>query len=97
VVLNRDPNSNASGASRNRDVAADLRFERDITALYRLGPRAIAEACRHLGATSYRQTEVEQVVARYAALDPDVVLALEGNRFPKQPTLRVVGGRHGSR
>jgi len=53
---NRNPDNTRKTASNNSD-AADRRFERDITALYRLGPRAIAEAFRHLGATSFRMTE----------------------------------------
>jgi hypothetical protein len=74
--------------------AADRRFQRDVTALYQRGPRAVAAAFRHLGATSFRQTEIEQVVARFAAVDPELLRFLGGDRFPPYPDLRLVRGRH---
>jgi hypothetical protein len=74
--------------------AADRRFERDVKAVYGLGPRAIAELLRHLGANNFRMTEIEQATARFAALDPDHVRLSGTDRFPPSPDLRLVRGRH---
>jgi hypothetical protein len=91
--MTRDPNSNAIRAPRNSD-AADRRFARNLDKLYPLGPRIFAEILGRLGETSFRMTEIEQVVAHFAALDPELLRALGGDRFPPRPDLRIVGGRH---
>jgi hypothetical protein len=72
--------------------AADRRFERDVKALYRQGLRALAELLRHLGATSFRMTEIEQATARFAVLDPELLRAFGADRFPPHPDLRLAGG-----
>jgi hypothetical protein len=94
--VTRNPNSNATRASRNSDPV-DRHLQRNVVKARRLGDRALYEMLLELSAVTGHRATVESVVARYAALDPDIVSALGGDRFPEQPTLRVVGGRHGSR
>jgi hypothetical protein len=73
----------------------DLRFERHVDRLHRLGARAVAELLREIGAETMHMTSIERAVERFAALDPDTLNRLGGDRFPTRP-LRVVGGRdHG--
>jgi hypothetical protein len=49
-----------------------------------------------LGRRTMHMTTIEQVVERYARLDPDKVRALGGDQFPPRPSSRLVGGRrHG--
>lgn len=75
----------------------DLRFERDAGRLHALGPRVLAEFLAELGADTFRMTDIERRLERYAGLDPDAVRAAGGDRFPARPSLRVVGGRHAAR
>jgi hypothetical protein len=91
-VATRSPNSTATGASRNSD-AADWRFARNLDKLYPLGPRIFALILGRLGETSFRMTEIEALVARFAALDPETLRALGADRWPPRPDLRIVGGR----
>jgi hypothetical protein len=90
-VAFRDPHSTATSASRNSD-AADQRFVRNLDKLYPLGPRIFAEILGRLGETSFRMTEIEALVARFADQDPETLRALGADRWPPRPDLRVVGG-----
>jgi hypothetical protein len=87
----------ARPAFRNRDArasdAADLRFARNLDKLYPHGPRIFALILSRLGETSFRMTEIEALVARFAALDPETLRALGADRWPPRPDLRIVGGR----
>jgi hypothetical protein len=88
----RDPNSTAFSAARN-SAAADLRFARNLDKLYPHGPRIFAEILGRLGETSFRMTEIEALVARFADQDPETLRALGADRWPARPDLRVVGGQ----
>jgi hypothetical protein len=71
-------------------------YRHNVGRLHALGPRVLAEFLAELGADSYRMTDIERRLERYARLDPGIVRGLGGNRFPPRPSLRVVGGRrHG--
>ena len=67
----------------------DLRFQRDVSRLHRLGPRALHELLREIGATRQIQTYVEQRAAAFAAVDPDQLAATGGDRFPAWPVREV--------
>ena len=88
--MTRDLNSNATRASRNSAVA-DLRFARNLDKLYPFGPRIFAEILGRLGETSFRMTEIEEIVARFADLDHETLRAFGADRWPARPDLRVVG------
>lgn len=76
------------------DHAAERAFDRQVEALHRLGPRAVAEFLREIGARGMRWALIEQLLARYARLDPAVVRAVGGDRFPPPPPprLRIIDG-----
>ena len=63
----------------------DFAFERDVVKLHHLGPRAIAELLRDVGAQTMRMTAIESRVADFADLDPGVVQVLGGDRFARPP------------
>ena len=62
--------------------AADLRLQRDVTAVHRLGARALYELLREIGAIAGTRTTIDRIVARYAGLDPELLRALGADRFP---------------
>jgi hypothetical protein len=72
----------------------DLRFDRDVARLHGLGPRAVAELLREIGAETLHMTTIEATVERYARLDPDTLRHLGGDRFAPRPSLRIIGGLH---
>jgi hypothetical protein len=86
----RDPNSTATGTFCNSDPA-DQQFERQVLRLYTLGARAVCELLREVGVQTMHMTTIEQVLDRYACIDPDALTALSGDQFPPYPDLRVVG------
>ena len=63
----------------------DFAFERNVVKLHHLGPRAIAELLRDVGAQTMRMTSIEARVADFADLDSGVVRALGGDRFARPP------------
>jgi len=67
----------------------DLRFRRDVERLHRLGPRVLFEALSELGAIRLCRFEIEELVARYAALDAATLRAAGADRMPPLP-LRLV-------
>jgi hypothetical protein len=70
---------------------AEIRFARAIGRLHPLGPRVLAEFLAELGAARMIRTEIEAMVERYInRLDPKIVRALGGDRFPVSP-IRAVG------
>jgi soluble lytic murein transglycosylase-like protein len=73
---------------------ADLRLQRDVAAVYRLGARALYELLREIGASTGARPLIDQIAARYAGLDPALVRAVGADRFPPHPDLRLVRGRH---
>jgi hypothetical protein len=89
-MIARNPNSTATGASRNSDPV-DRQFERQVLRLYTLGARAVCELLREVGVQTMHMTTIEQALTRYAALDPETLRVLDGDQFPPYPDLRVVG------
>ena len=63
----------------------DLAFERDVARLHQLGPRAVAELLRDVGAQTMKMTTIESRVADFADLDLNTVHALGGDRFARPP------------
>src|SRR5262249_2430588 len=84
----------ASFAAQTQDLVADLgdiRFERAVARLHRLGPRPLYEMLVDLAARRLLGSEIEEAVNRFAALDPVMVEAVGGDRFAPIP-LHLVGG-----
>jgi hypothetical protein len=63
----------------------ELRFRRDVERVWRLGPRAQYELLSELAARHTLRTEIEQLVARYSRVDPEVVRRTAGDRMPPTP------------
>jgi hypothetical protein len=87
-AVTRDPKSNAIRASRNCD-AADLRLQRNAAAVHRLGPRAVYELLLDLGAITWHRAAVDELAARYAAIDRTHLYVAGGDRFAPRPLLPV--------
>jgi hypothetical protein len=62
-----------------------MRFRWLVTQVHRLGPRVVGELLAEIGGEYLIRTAIETKLERYAALDPAVVRALGGDRFPKTP------------
>ena len=67
------------------DVIADLRRQRHVRKLHRLGPRVLDELLVEIGAERSITTIIERKIERYAALDPTALEALRGDRFSPLP------------
>ena len=67
------------------DLVADLRFHRQVEKLHRLGPRATGELLLEIAECLGCRSFVDQRLKAYAAHDPKVVKALDGDRFPRPP------------
>jgi hypothetical protein len=59
--------------------------------VHRLGPRVLFELVDELDRVHGLGDDVDRRLERYARLDPRLLRALGGDRFPASPT-RVVGG-----
>ena len=62
-------------------VAADLKRQHQVARLYSLCPRPVLAALIEVAASG----ELDTVLADYAQLDLEVVVALGGNHFPPVP------------
>ena len=87
--MTRDLNSNATRASRNSGDAADLRLQRNVVKVRRLGDRALFELMIELAAVTGQRATVESVVARYAGIDQASLYVTRGDRFAPRPLLLV--------
>ncbi len=65
------------------------RWERMIEHIHSLGPRPLAEMLAEIAAATGQHVRVVDLVEEYAALDPAVLRAVGGDRFPPIP-LEVV-------
>ena len=62
-------------------VVADLKRQRQVAHLLSLGPRPVLEALVEVEAGA----DLDRVLADYARLDLEVVIALGGDKFPPAP------------
>ena len=60
------------------EVVADLKRQRQVARLHSLGPRPVLEALVEVEAG----VDLDRVLAAYARLDLEVVIALGGDKFP---------------
>ncbi len=65
------------------------RFERMVERLHRLGPRPTAELLNEIMRYTGQSKFIADRLQAYAALDPEIVRAVGGDRFPPMP-LEVV-------
>ena len=89
-------NHNIRRASCASD-AADLRLQHNVVKLHSLDPRVLYELLVEVSAVTGAMTAIDQTVARYAGLDPELLRAVGADQFPPCPALRIVRGRHAPR
>ena len=65
------------------------RFERQIERLHRLGPRVFGELLAEIAAAAGQHVRVVDLVEEYAELDPEIVRAVGGDRFPPTPLVAI--------
>ena len=75
------------------DVIADLRRQRNVRKLHRLGPRVLDALLVEIGAERGITTIVERKIERYAGLDPEALKVTGADEF-WPVSIREV--RHGS-
>ena len=85
-------NADSSKTDRIRPLAEvvehlvdDLRFHRHVERLHALGPRAVGELLLEIGELRACRTFIDQRLDAYAALDPETVKAVDGDKFPRPP------------
>jgi hypothetical protein len=67
-----------------------LRRQRHIERIFKLGSRVVFEMIDELDRYHGPGDDLDQRLARYAAIDPTILAAIRGNQFARTPT-RVVG------
>lgn len=65
----------------------DVRFQRQVVRLHKLGPRAVAEALAEIGRRATVRNVVDVVVDEFAALDYNAIRAAGGDRFAPCPLM----------
>ena len=67
------------------DPLSNMRFERAVVRVHQLGPRAVGELLREISHTHGLAGDIEERLARYARLDPEIVRAMGWDHFPPLP------------
>lgn len=67
----------------------DLKFRRAVEKLHAKGPRAVGELLAEIGAERSCRTEIEAKLERFAAIDDEVLHAMDANRMPTSPIHEV--------
>ncbi len=76
-----DNNQNRRAFQDSAEIGSP-RFERMIERLHRLGPRVFGELLAEIAAAAGQHVRVVDLVEEYAALDPAVLRAVGGDKFP---------------
>ena len=77
---------------RRLDATGRLRRQRQVERICGLGPRVVFELLDELNRRHGLGDDLDQRLARYAGLDPLILAAIGGDRFP-EPLHLVSGGR----
>jgi|HubBroStandDraft_4_1064222.scaffolds.fasta_scaffold1020535_2 hypothetical protein len=76
----------------SRVVLNALRQRRQVQAVYCLGSRAVGELIDEIGRHHGITADIDRRLARYAAIDPEMLRAVGGNRWPIAPLCVVCYG-----
>ena len=71
------------------DIIADMRQQRHVRKLHRLGPRVLDALLVEIGAERSITTIIEQKIERYAAIEPLALEATGGDNFWPVPVRKV--------
>jgi hypothetical protein len=76
-------------------TAVTSRFRRQHLArrIHALGPRVLYELFAELDRYHDLGADLDRRLEHYAALDPDLLAAVGGDRFPPPPMRAIAGGR----
>ena len=67
------------------EIVADMKFRRRVQRVHQLGDRVFGEMLAEIGAERGIQTIIDEKLKKYADLDPEVLEAAGGDRFPPVP------------
>jgi hypothetical protein len=90
IIAGRRSGSDSTTHSRFPADLRDRRLQHDVARLHACGPRAVYELLVELAARRMVRFEIEELVGRYAQLDPATLRTLGAERFPPIPPLRLV-------
>ena len=89
-IYTRPPHSTSSTTVVTADAVADLRRQRHVRKLHRLGPRALDALLVEIGSERSITTIIERKIEKYAGLDVNgLELAGGGDQFPARPIHEV--------
>jgi len=91
-VAERRANTTSGLSSATRDAAQRLRRQHQVRRLHALGPRPTFEFIDEIAHHHGIGVDIDQRLARYAELDPEVLSALGADRFPALPIRPVPEG-----
>jgi hypothetical protein len=78
----RDVGGASASRAQSDRFFADPRFNRDVTRLVELGPRAVAEFLAEIGRDYLLRLVIEELLRRYVTrLTPEMLRAAGGDRF----------------
>jgi hypothetical protein len=69
----------------DQTVVRLLRWQRQIEAIYRLGPRVFGKLLDEIARYHNLRDDIDRRLAQYAGLDPVTVSSLGADRFPPAP------------
>ncbi len=75
-------NAVALVSDKDGEALAGPHFERQVEHLHRLGPRAVAELLIEIAHCTDQSGVIADRLQAYAALDPAVLRAIGGDKFP---------------
>ena len=75
-------------AALQAEIIADLRFQKSVEKLHRLGPRVLHALLCEFASDRMLQTEIERLIERYAGLRPERLRAV-ADRFAPAPIYLV--------
>jgi hypothetical protein len=74
---------------RAAEIAADAAFRAKVAALYRCGPRPVAESLAEIAAERVLATYIDEKLGRYLALDGAALDVLNACVMPPAPLHKV--------
>jgi hypothetical protein len=87
-----EPSNTARKMRAQEQALADLRFARNVDALWKLGPRPLYELLAEFGRERLLRACIEVKVRRYVdRLSPELLASIGADRFPLAPPRHIIG------
>ncbi len=84
-----DPLIKPVSTDKDGEALAGPHFERQVEHLHRLGPRAVAELLIEIAHCTGQSGVIADRLQAYARLDPAVLRAVGGDKFPPIPLMAI--------